>query len=99
MLQIRGTDVKPKGRPAEGSGNGIEGASLRYTRIPHHKGSGLAMKFSRATSPSPSRATVGTQVDLENSSPFMSRRDGIPWGKGEVGRGMGEMGMHLDSIA
>jgi hypothetical protein len=24
-----------------------------------------------------------------SSSPFMSRRDGIPWGKGEVRRGMG----------
>ena len=37
MLQIRGADLKPKGRPAEGSGNGIEGARLRYTRFSHHK--------------------------------------------------------------
>jgi hypothetical protein len=38
MLQNRDIDLKPKGRPAEGSGNGIEGASLRCTRYSHCMG-------------------------------------------------------------
>jgi hypothetical protein len=38
VLQNRDIDLKPMGRPAEGSGNGIEGVSLRCTRYSHRMG-------------------------------------------------------------
>ena len=38
VLQNRGIDLKPRGRPAEGSGNGIVGASPRYTKFSHRLG-------------------------------------------------------------
>jgi hypothetical protein len=38
MLQNRDIDLNAKELPAEGSGNGIEGVSLRCTRFSHRKG-------------------------------------------------------------
>ena len=38
VLQNRGIDLKSKGLPAGGSGNGIGGASLRYSTFSHRLG-------------------------------------------------------------
>jgi hypothetical protein len=38
MLQIRGTDLKPKRSPADSSGNGIGDTSLRYSKCSHRMG-------------------------------------------------------------